>query len=211
MKITWYGQACFQLQSDDGTVVLCDPYHPDVGYAPHPQSLDVVTISHEHGDHNWLGWLEGEYAIFRGPGEHAAAGVAATGYASWHDGNSGAQRGANTVFVIKMDGIKVCHLGDLGHEPDEELYAKLAGVDVLLIPVGGYYTIDAKQAAAIEGKLQPRLTIPMHFDTGVRAGVPIAVVDEFAALTGAVRAGSSSLEFSNEYSGPGTVILDFER
>ena len=210
MKITWFGQACFELAAADGAVIICDPYHPNVGYEAHPRPADVVTISHEHFDHNHTGWIEGSPAIVRGVGRSEARGFVFTGLASFHDDENGAKRGPNTVFVIQADGLTLCHLGDLGEEPGEELLRDIGKPDVLMIPVGGFYTIAAGQAAAVAARIGAKLTIPMHFATGVR-DVPIAPVDGFAALTGAVRHGGPSIEVDGDYSGPAFVVLDYLR
>lgn len=210
MKITWFGQACFELVTADGTVIIMDPYHPMVGYAAHPRPAGIVTISHEHGDHNFTGWLEGTPEIIRGTGSNAVKGIHVTGLPSFHDENSGAQRGLNTIFVIEADGLRLCHLGDLGHEPDSAVLTQIDSPDVLFIPVGGFYTIDAGQAASIAKQIGARLTIPMHFATGVKE-TPIAPVEAFETAAGAVRQGDCTINVDNEYSGPGTVILEYMR
>lgn len=210
MKLTWFGQACFEIVTAGGTVIICDPYHPDVGYPAHPRPVDVVTVSHEHFDHCFTGWIEGSPEVVKGVGSREAKGIAITGLPSFHDPDQGAKRGPNTVFVIEADGLRLCHLGDLGEEPGEALLRGIGKPDVLFIPVGGYYTIDGTQAAAIAKKIGAALTIPMHFATGVRE-TPIATVDGFAALMGAVRQGSCSIEIGKQYSGPATVVLDYLR
>lgn len=210
MKITWFGQACFELVTSGGAVIICDPYHPNVGYPAHPRPADVVTVSHEHLDHNYTNWIEGSPAIIRGVGMSEVKGVRLTGLPSCHDDEQGAKRGPNTIFILEADGLRVCHLGDLGDTPSEEVFAAIGKPDILMIPVGGFYTIDAAQAAEIAKRVGAKLTIPMHFATGVKE-VPIATADGFAALTGAVRQGDCTVEADRNYSGPAVVVLDYLR
>lgn len=210
MKITWFGQACFELVPAGGGVIITDPYHPAVGYAPHTRKADIVTISHEHLDHNFLGWIEGTPVVVRGEGVRTVKGVRISGFASFHDDEGGARRGPNTVFVLEADGLRVCHLGDLGHEPDIDLLEQIRRPDVLFIPAGGYYTVDGDRAAAIAKRIGAKLTIPMHYKTGSKE-TPISTVDAFAKASGAERAGSSSIEVGKDYNGPRTVILDYLR
>jgi L-ascorbate metabolism protein UlaG (beta-lactamase superfamily) len=210
MKITWFGQACFELVTDAGTVIICDPYHPFTGYAAHPRTADVVTISHEHGDHNFTGWILGTPEIIRGTGVVEVKDVRITGLPSFHDGNGGNERGLNTVFIIEADGITLCHMGDIGHEPDEELYLTIGRPDVLFIPVGGFYTVEPALAVSIAKRIGARLTIPMHFKTGVK-DMPIDTVELFANETGANRLDNSTITFTGDTKAPGTVVLDFLR
>lgn len=210
MKITWFGQACFELAAAGSATIICDPYHPSTGYAPHPRRADIVTISHEHSDHNCLGWIEGTPVVVRGEGARTVKGVQITGLPSFHDGEGGTRRGPNTVFVIEADGLRVCHLGDLGHAPGTSLLVKIGKPDVLFIPAGGFFTIDGEQAAEIARSIGARLTIPMHYRTGAR-DTPMSGVEPFAKAMGAARAGSSWVEVSAGYGGPRSVILDYLR
>jgi L-ascorbate metabolism protein UlaG (beta-lactamase superfamily) len=209
MKITWFGQACFELAAG-GTIIICDPYNPSIGYAAHPRRADVVTVSHEHMDHNHLGWIEGTPVVVRGEGMRTIKGIRITGLESFHDNEGGARRGLNTIFIIDADGVRLCHLGDIGHMPDRELLEQIGKIDVLLIPVGGYYTIDGTQAAKLAAGIGAKLTIPMHYRTGTRESA-IETVDAFAHAMNAQRAGSSSIELTSGNSGSRTVILDYLR
>jgi L-ascorbate metabolism protein UlaG (beta-lactamase superfamily) len=210
MKITWFGQACFELLSTDGLCILCDPYDPSTGYAEHPRRADIVTISHEHHDHNDASWVQGSPEIIRGTGTHTIKSARIMGLPSFHDMQGGAHRGLNTVFVIETDGLRLCHMGDLGHAPSKELMQGIGRPDVLFIPVGGYYTIGAGEAAEIAKAIGARLTIPMHFNTGVR-DTPVGSVDEFARVMGASLAEGCSIDISVGYAGPATVVLDYLR
>ncbi len=192
ISLTWLGQACFQIVDDAGTTVLCDPYDPKVGYPPRSAKPDVVTISHDHFDHNHLGWVQGAPAVWRTAGAHSAGAVRAVGVESFHDGEHGAKRGRNLIFMMEIGGLRVCHLGDLGHELDDAATSAIGAVDVLLVPVGGFYTIDAQQAARACDHLNPKLIVPMHFNPDGRQ-TPIAAVDGFAALVGAQAQGGSAI------------------
>lgn len=209
MKITWFGQACFEL-AVGGAIIICDPYHPSIGYAAHSRRADIVTISHEHSDHNYLGWIVGTPVVVRGEGMRTVKGIRITGLPSFHDGDGGARRGLNTVFVIEADGLRLCHLGDIGHMPSRELLEQIGKADVLIIPVGGYYTIDGEQAARLAANIGARLTIPMHYRTGTRESA-IETVEPFANATGAERTGSSFIELNAGNGGSRTVILDYLR
>jgi L-ascorbate metabolism protein UlaG (beta-lactamase superfamily) len=128
-------------------------------------SADIVTVSHEHYDHNAVKAVRGKPTVIRGAGSHEAAGVRVTGIPTYHDRSHGKERGTNTVFIIEMEGIRIVHLGDLGHVLSFEQVEGIGAVDVLLVPVGGRFTIDAEEAAATVSQLRPRITIPMHFQT----------------------------------------------
>lgn len=210
MQITWFGRACFELVTKNGTVVICDPYHPLTGYEAHPRKANIVTVSHEHGDHNYLGWIEGNPEVMRGIGEHTVRGVRVTGLESYHDDSGGAHRGPNTVFVIEADGLSVCHLGDLGHEPDEALYRKIGRPDVLFIPAGGYFTLEPLRAAAVAAHIGAKLTIPMHFKTGTK-DEPISDASAFAGMLGAEKREECSITVDENYSGPHAVVLEYLR
>lgn len=173
MKIIWNGHSCFTVESEDGTVVL-DPFADGTvpGFPPLKLSADLVLCSHEHADHN------GRENV-RLSGKQCAVSVERV--ASWHDGVQGAKRGDNTIHILTAEGLRVAHLGDLGCELTEEQAALLKNLDALMIPIGGYYTIDAQQAAEIIRKLQPRVTIPMHYRFDKYGYDVIATLDEFRA------------------------------
>ncbi len=210
MQITWFGRACFELVTKSGTVVICDPYHPLTGYDAHPRKADIVTISHEHGDHNYLGWIEGKPEVIRGAGECTVKGVKVTGVESFHDDSGGAQRGPNTVFLIEADDLRVCHLGDLGHEPDEALYQKIGKPDVLFVPAGGYFTLEPFRAAAVAEHTGAKLIIPMHYKTGAK-DEPISDASAFAGKLGAEKREECTISVDEHYSGPRAVVLDYLR
>ena len=163
MKIEYLGHSCFRLTDEKGVVLLTDPY-TRVGYElPRGLRADIVTVSHGHFDHNNVSAIENRAKIVNAAGKTVYEDVTIEGIATWHDDKQGALRGGNVVYKIGMDGLTVCHLGDLGEAFREDLAEKIGQVDVLLLPIGGTYTIDAVQAAEYVRKLQPKLVIPMHY------------------------------------------------
>jgi L-ascorbate metabolism protein UlaG (beta-lactamase superfamily) len=183
VKIKWLGHSSFLITADGGTRIVTDPYTPGQGltYGPISESAEVVTVSHEHGDHNDERAVRGSPQVLRGEGKWKIGGVEIRGVASFHDSEKGSQRGKNTIFCFAIDGVRVCHLGDLGQLLTDKQIGEIGPVDVLLIPVGGYYTIDAQQAGSVVASLKPRIIIPMHFKTP-KANFPIAGVEAFLKL-----------------------------
>jgi L-ascorbate metabolism protein UlaG (beta-lactamase superfamily) len=164
MEITWLGHSCFKLKGKQATVIT-DPFSPAIGYALGKVTADIVTVSHPHPGHSYVQGVADEPRVLKSPGEYESAGVLTVGVHTYHDNEKGAQRGKNTAFVIDVDDVMICHLGDLGHVLTAEQVAEIDGVDVLLIPVGGVSTIDAVQAAQIVRQLEPKIVIPMHYKT----------------------------------------------
>jgi len=162
MKIQWIGHSSFRISGSK--TIITDPYE-GIGLDYPELSADIVTVSHGHHDHNAVQAVKGEPAVVADAGIRKVADVSIAGYNTYHDDVKGAKRGRNVVYVIKMDGVKVAHLGDLGCMPDDSVLGALEGVDVLLIPVGGNYTIDGKTAAALVAEVKPRTVIPMHYKT----------------------------------------------
>lgn len=161
MEITWLGHGCFRLKGRD-SVVLMDPCPRSTGYNIGRQQAGIVTVSHHHPEHAHLDAVTAQRTL-DAPGEYEIGGVMVTGVRTWHDDKKGAQRGANTVFVVELDEVRVCHLGDLGHVPTQEQTEALSDIDVLLVPVGGHTTIDAATASEVISLLEPRLVVPMHY------------------------------------------------
>ena len=164
MEITWLGHSCFKLKGKQSTVIT-DPFSPAIGYTLGKVTADIVTVSHPHPGHSYVQGVADEPRILKSPGEYESGGVLSVGVHTFHDNEKGAQRGKNTVFVIDVDDVMICHLGDLGHVLTAEQVAEINGVDVLLIPVGGVSTIDAVQAAQVVRQLEPKIIIPMHYKT----------------------------------------------
>lgn len=183
MKLKWLGHSAFLITANDGTKIITDPYTSGsydgaVRYKPIKEEVQIVTVSHEHPDHNDTGQFSGKPTIIKGAGEHTVKGLRFFGSQCFHDESKGSERGANTIFTFEVDGIKFCHLGDLGEKLSDETCKNIGPVDVLLVPVGGFYTIDAKTAAEVVRLLNPRVVIPMHYKTKA-LGFPIAPVDDF--------------------------------
>ena len=184
MKIKWLGHASFLIASDTGTKIITDPFEASYvasggpSYGDIEESADIVTVSHDHTDHSNVATVRGKPDVIRKVGITKVKGMEFKGIASHHDEAGGSKRGKNTIFCFEVDGIRVCHLGDLGHQLSDKQASELGDVDILLIPVGGYYTIDAKVATQICVQLKPKVIIPMHFKTD-KCGFPIAGVDEF--------------------------------
>ncbi len=180
MKIKWLAHASFLVTSDNNQKLVTDPYHtgPGMSYRPVNETADIVTKSHDHGDHSNTGAIKGNPTIVDKAGSQTVKGIEIKGVPAYHDEVKGSKRGTDLIFCFKMDGITVCHLGDLGHSLDQKQLAELGAVDVLMIPVGGYFTIDAREATAVAQSIKPRLVFPMHYKTP-KADLPIHPVDEF--------------------------------
>ena len=178
MKIKWLGHASFLITSDTGIRIITDPYVTggDLSYGGIKESADIVVVSHDHFDHNNVACVRGNPEVVRGTRE--VKGIGFKGTASAHDEAGGKLRGKNTIFCFGVDGVRVCHLGDLGHQLSDKEVTEIGQVEVLLIPVGGYYTIDAKVATEVCNRLKPRVVIPMHYKND-KCAFPIAGVDEF--------------------------------
>lgn len=179
MEIHFLGHASFKLKGKKA-IVVTDPYDPTIVGLKYPKTeTNIVTVSHQHADHNYIDGLEKKDLVITGPGEYEAFGVKIWGIATYHDKAEGKDRGKNTVFRIEMDKISVVHLGDLGHKLTDAQVDGLDGVDVLLIPVGGYYTINAEEAALVVSQLEPKIIIPMHYS---KPGMNPELVKNLAAV-----------------------------
>jgi L-ascorbate metabolism protein UlaG (beta-lactamase superfamily) len=164
VEIVWLGHSCFRLRGREASIVT-DPCPPSTGYSIGKPTADIVTVSHQHEDHRYLKPVAGNPVVIEGPGEYEIHGAFVTGIQTYHDGRRGAERGGNIVFILEMEEIRVCHLGDLGHTPTADQVEEMSGADVLLVPVGGSTTIDGAAAAEVVSLLEPRLVIPMHYGT----------------------------------------------
>jgi len=168
MEISWLGHSCFQLRGKNVTLVT-DPFSPQQGSSQGESSqlgkisASIVTVSHNHAGHNNVVAVSENPYVVKRPGEYEISDVLITGVASYHDDKKGQEYGRNTIYVIHMDGLVICHLGDLGHILQEEQLEEVADADILLVPIGGEHTINATQAAEIISQVEPRVVIPMHY------------------------------------------------
>lgn len=162
MTITWFGQACFRIEAKEGSILI-DPFAKEIGLKPPKIKDDLVLVTHEHMDHNAVGEANPEAFIIRNPGEYENHGIAIRGIQTYHDNKEGVERGPNTVYTIKTEEMVLCHLGDLGHTLTDQQVEDIGDVDILMIPVGGVYTIDAKTAVEVINQIEPKIVIPMHY------------------------------------------------
>lgn len=192
MEITWLGHASFRIRVRAGgewVSIVTDPYEPAMVGLRFPRvTAEIVTVSHEHEDHNKVDLVLSDKSpkILRGPGEYEVKGVVIRGIASWHDSSSGSNRGENTIFVFELEGIRVVHLGDLGHKLTERQLDEIGNCDILLIPVGGLYTITPQTAAEVVSQLEPKIVIPMHYKVSgmTNSFADLSSVEEFIKIMG---------------------------
>ncbi|MAF20860.1 MAG: hypothetical protein CMI55_04255 [Parcubacteria group bacterium] len=176
MIITWQGHSCFKIVNQGGHLtIITDPFDKKIGLKPPRGNADIVTVSHDHFDHDNIKTIGGDPFVVNSPGEYEIKGVRITGCSSFHDSKQGQERGLNNIYLIAMDKIRICHLGDLGQDKltDKQL-EKIGQVDILMIPVGDKYTIGARLAAKIAKQLEPNLIIPMHYKL---PGLKVDLVD----------------------------------
>ncbi len=183
MKLKYYGHAAFKLTTDKGVKIIFDPYQSGafggaLSYGRIVDDADIVLTSHDHDDHNYTKDIKGAFTHINKAGAHEVKGVRVKGIQTHHDGSKGKERGNNLIFVVEADGLTIAHAGDLGHALDKDTLKEIGKVDVLMLPVGGFFTIDAQQATGVMNDLKPAITIPMHFKTD-RVDFPITKVDEF--------------------------------
>jgi L-ascorbate metabolism protein UlaG (beta-lactamase superfamily) len=169
MEITWLGHSCFRLRGKEVTVVT-DPFAPQIGYSLGRVNAQIVTVSHEHPGHNNAAAVGGNPRVLRGPGEYEIQDVLITAVASYHDDERGKRLGRNTIYLLRIDDLLVCHLGDLGHLLTDAQQEEISDVDILFVPVGGKHTINASQAAEVISQVEPRVIIPMHYATPATEG-----------------------------------------
>lgn len=181
MLIEWYGHSCFRVTLENGAKIVIDPFDNTVGYEQPKIEANVVLETHQHFDHNSTETIKGSYQLITGPGEYGFEGFTVRGIPSFHDKENGAKRGKNTIYVLRAEGMAVCHMGDQGFVPSDDMINEIGRVDILMIPVGGTFTIDAAEAVETADKLQPNITIPMHYRT-MLTDMNIAGVHEFLEL-----------------------------
>ena len=209
MKIKWLGHAAFLITSESGIRIITDPYETSDGlkYSEIKEAADIVTISHDHGDHNNAAAVQGNPQVVRETTE--AKGISIKGIRTSHDTSSGSERGSNTIFCFEVDRLKVCHLGDLGHLLTDNQVVEVGKVHVLLVSVGGFFTIDAKAATQVAEQVRARTIIPMHYKND-KCVFPIGGVEEFLAnKTNVTQVDGSEVEFKmgEIQSGPRIMVL----
>jgi L-ascorbate metabolism protein UlaG (beta-lactamase superfamily) len=181
MFITWLGHSCFKIQDKngpDGVTLITDPFDPSIGLKLPNIEADIVTVSHDHYDHNNVKGLRGTPFIIKSAGEYDIKGMAVHGAESFHDAQTGKDRGLNIIYRMEVEDVSISHLGDLGHTLDNKQLELLQGTDILLIPVGGKFTLDAKKAVEVVSQIEPRIVIPMHYKVpGLK--IDIDGVDKF--------------------------------
>ncbi|HDS59935.1 MAG TPA: Zn-dependent hydrolase [Thermoplasmatales archaeon] len=181
ITIVWHGHSCFEISNENVTLVT-DPHDgSSIGIQPPHVKADVVLVSHDHYDHNKVKAVEKETTTVVKGGDTTVRDIRVASYISYHDKEEGKKRGINNIFTFVVDGITFCHLGDLGHLPDEETLSAIGQVDVLFVPVGGVFTIDSREALALCKKIKPRVVIPMHYRVS-GLSLPIERVEEFLEL-----------------------------
>lgn len=164
MEINWLGYSCFRIKGSKATVIT-DPYSPNSGYSLGKQTANIVTVSHKHPEHSFLSGIGGEPKVVSGPGEYEISGIMIIGMSAFHDAEKGLTKGKNTVYLMEIDEVSVCHMGDIGHALTAEQAEELGNIDILMLPVGGVSTINASKAAETVRQLEPKVVIPMHYKT----------------------------------------------
>lgn len=215
MKIKSYGHSAFKLTTGSGVNIIIDPYESGgfggaLSYGPITDEADLVLITHDHGDHNHTAGIKGSFTEVRAEGVHDLKGVRISALQVYHDGSRGKERGKNLVFVIEAEGLKLVHVGDLGHLLDGDVLSRVAGADLLMLPVGGTYTITAAEATEVMNAVKPRITVPMHYKTA-KTTFPLVPVEEFTKGKKRVRkAGASEIEIKVQAlpEEPEIVVLD---
>lgn len=164
MTIQYFGQSAFKIKAKE-VIVFIDPFDPKMlgKSLPKQNDIDILLVTHAHPDHHYLDAISGDYFFIEGPGEYDVKNVSVNGIFSYHDKKKGAERGTNTIYTIDIEGVSLCHLGDLGDILTEEQVERIGNVNVLFIPVGGKYTIDAADAAKIIAQIEPSMVVPMHY------------------------------------------------
>ncbi len=216
MKIKWYGHAAFGITTGKGTRIIIDPYQSGfsgglLSYGSITDPADIVLTTHDHGDHKYTNDIQGNFRHIGAEGRFELGDVKIRSIASFHDSARGTERGGNLIFVISADELTLVHLGDLGHTLDRDTLGNIGPADILLLPVGGLYTIDAAKATKVMHDIGPKITVPMHYRTE-KCGFPISTVDEFTRGKKNVKVpGKSELEITRESlpENPEIIVLKY--
>lgn len=203
MRIKYLGHAAFQLTLEDGRTIVFDPYESGsyggaLGYGPITGAYDLAIVSHDHADHCTESVTAKAKHVLKTAGTHEIDGITVTSVPTFHDETEGSERGANLMTIVEAEGLRIAHLGDLGHGLDDDTAGPLKGADVVLVPVGGHFTIDAETAARVVEVIGPKIVIPMHYKTE-KVGFPIMPVETFTVLMDNVeKAGGSEIALTEE-------------
>ena len=208
MKLKWNGHSCFSLTFANGVTIITDPFDDTTGYPLCTARADAVTSSHDHFDHNHIASVSGNPVMINTPGVHEINGVKVTGTASFHDPEEGKLRGRNVIFSIEAEGLKLVHLGDLGHMPNAEQLEAIKNADVIMMPIGGTFTITTPQAVELIAQAKPRTALAMHFHNDY-CQFPITDEKEFVARTGAVEM-PNEIEITPETVLPAAIVMKYE-
>jgi L-ascorbate metabolism protein UlaG (beta-lactamase superfamily) len=215
MKLRYLGHAAFELELIDGRRIVFDPYESGsydgaLAYGPIAGPHDIAVVSHDHPDHRFEDIVSQAGTVWDGAGETDIDGIRITSIRTFHDETKGSERGTNLISIVEADGVRVAHLGDLGHAITLADAPALDGVDVMIVPVGGFFTIDAAAAKAIVDEFSPKIVVPMHYKTG-KCGFPIAPVDDFTMMMEEFEAEGGSelqLEAGSLPAEPKVIVLD---
>jgi L-ascorbate metabolism protein UlaG (beta-lactamase superfamily) len=215
VTIKWLGHSSFLISLDDSVKIVTDPFDSAVGYPAPDETADVCVVSHDHFDHNCVSVIKGSPEVVKGIGEKEAKGLKFKGVASFHDEKGGSERGENTIWAFELGGIKFAHAGDLGIDLTDSQRKEIGKVDVLFVPTGGFYTIDAATATKVASSLNPRVVIPMHYKTPfLGENFPLSGVDVFLKRKEkVVKVGKNSVSFTKESLPEKTTVyvLEFKR
>jgi L-ascorbate metabolism protein UlaG (beta-lactamase superfamily) len=201
MKIKWLGHSCFLITSEEELKIITDPYvtgHLDINYSKIDEYSDIVVVSHNHEGHNNIGAVKGSPAVVKGIRNQEVRGIEFKGLASFHDATQGKQRGLNTIFCFTVNGIRICHLGDLGHQPSDRQLGEIGRVDLLLIPTGAGSTIGPAQATLLCNRIKARVVIPMHFKTSKCTFLPAEADDFIRGKPNVKKIDVSEVEFKKD-------------
>jgi L-ascorbate metabolism protein UlaG (beta-lactamase superfamily) len=215
VTIKWLGHSSFLISLDDSVKIVTDPFDSNIGYPSPDETADICMVSHDHFDHNCVSVIKGSPEVVKGTGEKEAKGLKFKGVASFHDEKGGSERGENTIWAFELGGIKFAHTGDLGIDLTDFQRKEIGKVDVLFVPTGGFYTIDAATATRVVSSLNPRVVIPMHYKTPfLGENFPLSGVDVFLkGKENVVKVGKNSVSFTKESLPEKTTVyvLEFKR
>lgn len=207
MKITWFGHSCFLIENSKGKKLLMDPFDKCLGGNPYKGSADIITISHNHFDHNYTELINPGAVIINTPCIYEMDDLKIHGLLCYHDNVKGAKRGENIIYMIETEGLRLCHLGDLGHILTDDEIDIIGNLDVLFMPVGGNFTIDPKTASNLCNTIQSKLVIPMHYKIP-SINFPLDGIEKFITfMRNAINLNSNTLTIDASLEGKNLVKI----